>query len=91
MSVHIARCRMCGHCFRPTPRALTAGVRAAVVGLPLVLGGAVAAWQRPDFLVISILGVAMWMMATYVLREPCPHCHSLRTRHRRIRYLTLVR
>lgn len=82
---------MCGHCFKPTPRARTAGVRAAVVGLPFVLGGAVAAWQRPDFLLVSILGVAIWMMATYLLREPCPHCHSLRTRSRRIRYLTLVR
>ena len=50
-----------------------------------------AAWQRMDYLLISGLGVAMWLMARYLLREPCPHCHSLRTRNRRIPYLTVVR
>lgn len=90
MTVLIARCRMCQSSFSPQ-RARWAATRAALVGLPFVLGGAVAAWQRMDYLLISGLGVGMWLMARYLLREPCPHCHSLRTRNRRIPYLTVVR
>jgi len=62
-----------------------------LVSLPFVLGGALAAWHRLDYLLVSVLGVAMWVMATFILRERCPHCQSLRTRNRRIPYMTIVR
>lgn len=91
MTVLIARCRGCQRCFKPERGVPSRVVRALLIGLPFIVGGAAAALQRPDFLLVSALGVAMWLMAAYLLRQPCPHCHSLRTSHQRIPYLTIVR
>lgn len=91
MSVVVGRCRVCTRSF-PLERSRSGSwLRASLVALPfLVLGGA-AALRRPDFLVLAGLGVAVLLLARALMREPCPHCHSLRTRPRRIRYLTVVR
>lgn len=91
MTVHVIRCRGCRLLFTPQPRALPHWLRALAVSLPVVLIGAVAAAQRPECLLICVLGMAMWAIAIRLHHEPCPHCHSLRTSPRRIPYLTVVR
>lgn len=91
MTVHIARCRMCRRCFNPERSRRSGVIRAILIGLPIAVGGAAAALERPDFLLVGGLGLVLGLLGSVLLREPCPHCHSLRTRYARIPYLTIVR
>jgi hypothetical protein len=91
MTVHLTRCQECRQ-LSPLPQPWhRLWLRVALVSSPFILGGAVAALARPDFLVVSGFGAFVALVAHCVLREACPHCRSSRTTRLRIRYLTVVR